>query len=151
MSENRKVMKTMQCSVGLLVDTMHSEGKGVVARHIIAHLLDCYEILIHRRTAGRIVRQLGLTWAPMKPMQRTFASYRKVVMRNYLVKLDACVKQQSNGDDSRVFVFTDESYVNTNHGTKRSYVLIDKNNPSETKIEETISYYACYNFRWATV
>ena len=134
-SRNRKVSEIMLRSIALLVDTMHSEGKGVVARHITAHLLDDFEILIHRRTTDRLVHQLGLTWAPMTAAKRTFASYRKVVMRNYLVKLDFYVKRQSNGDDSRVFVFTDEFYVNTNHGVKCSYVSSDKNNPSETKIK----------------
>ena len=91
-SGNRKISNTMLCSFAVLANTMHIEGKGVVARHICIHLLDGYEILIHRRTAGRMIHQLGLTWASINPKQKTFALYYKVVMQNFLVELDLYVK-----------------------------------------------------------
>ena len=78
---------------------MHSEGRGVGARHIIAHLVDKFNTLIHRRTAGWMIDKLGLSWAPMKETKHTFAAYQKVVMRNYLIKLDKYIKDHNKGDD----------------------------------------------------
>ena len=115
-SKNRKVTNEMLHSITNLVDSMHSEGKGVVARHIIAHLLEKYQTLVHRTTVGRWFDKLGLTWAPMKEVDRTFAKCRKVIMRKYLVQLDKYVKGHNNGNDSFIFVLTDESYFNKNHG-----------------------------------
>ena len=114
---------------------MHSEGRGVVARHIIAHLVDQFDTLIHRRTAGRMIDKLELSWAPMKETKHTFAAYWKVVMRNYLIKLDKYIKDHNKGDDSKVFVFTDESYVNTNHGMKKTYIPKSKDKQSGVKVK----------------
>ena len=39
-SRNNKITNKMLNSVANLVEKMHSEGRGVVTRHIIAHLVD---------------------------------------------------------------------------------------------------------------
>ena len=88
----------MLTSIANLVDKMHSEGRGVVARHVIAHSVDEFDTLIGQTTAGRIIDKLGLSWAPMKEVKHIFAAYCKVVMRNYLIQLDRYVKEHNNGD-----------------------------------------------------
>ena len=77
----------MLTSIANLVDKMHSKGRGAVARHIIAQLVEQFGILIGQSTAGQIIDKLGLLWAPMKEIKHTFAAYCKVLMRNYLIKL----------------------------------------------------------------
>ena len=114
---------------------MHSEGKGVVASHTISHLVDKYALLIYQRTAGRIMTQLGLIWAPMKENNNTFSAYGKVVMMKDLVQLDKCIKDQNIGDNSYVFVCIDESYVKTNHRIKNMYMSKEKTNNQGIKVK----------------
>ena len=112
--------------VAKFVDGKHCKGSTVVARNIIAFLLDKFELKIHRRTVGRLMNKMGLTWSAYKPVKRTFAAHRKKVLREFLIELDK-YERMMNGDDSEyVYVFMDESYVNIGHGNSKSYMSSDK-------------------------
>ena len=125
-SPRQKVTTEMMVGIASLVDERHSQGKGVVARNIVAYLYDQFNLLIHRTTAGRMISKLGLSWAPMKAYKSTFASHRKKQIRDFIIKIDLYACAHNMGDDSCVFVFTDESYVNTNHGSKKTYMHKDE-------------------------
>ena len=122
--------------IATLIDERHSEGKGVFAKNIVAYLYDKFNITIHRTHASRLLKKLGLTQAPVESTQNTFASHRKKEIRDFLVKLNEIICTQNNGDDSYVLVFTDKSYVNTNHGNKRSYLHKDSNKNKGLKLKK---------------
>ena len=48
------------------------------------------------------------------------------VLREYLVELDGYERRMSDENCEYVYVFTDESYVNTGHGMSKSYIPSDK-------------------------
>ena len=120
------------------VDERHSEGKGVVANNIVAYLFDEFNVKIHRTYASKLVKKIGLSWTNINTIQNTFASHRKVVIRDFLVKLDEIVKSINNGDD-HILVFTDESYVNTNHGARKSYLPKEQDEKSGLKCKHVIA------------
>ena len=78
-----KVDKEQVKDVAKYINGKHSKGESVVARHIIALLLDMYGRHIHRRTVGRLVVKLGLTWSGIKPVKKTFAAHRKKVIQDF--------------------------------------------------------------------
>ena len=78
---------------------------------------------------------MGLAWAPIKAKKNSFAAHRKKQIRDFLVELDGYTRAIDNGDDTHVFVFTDESYVNTNHGLKKSYMKKDDSKNSGVKVK----------------
>ena len=54
------------------------------------------------------------------------------------MKLDEIVKSINNGDD-HILVFTDESYVNTNHGARKSYLPKEQDEKSGLKCKHVIA------------
>ena len=116
------------------VDDTHAKCKAVVARDIVAHVFDNHQMNIDRRTAGRELSKLGLTWAPIRTAKRTYASYRKQAVKDYLIGLDGYIRDMNKGKSNNIFIFTDESYININHGYKSSYLPQD--NKEESKIEK---------------
>ena len=112
--------------IEMFADEKHSNGNAVVARQIIALLLDKFGLMIHRRTVGRLMRKLGLNYSAIKPVKRIFAAHRRKVLREYLIELDGYERRMKNNDSEYVYVFTDESYVNTGHGMSKSYIPSDK-------------------------
>ena len=115
------------------IDGKHSKGESVVARHIIFLLLDMYGIHIHRWTVGRLVAKLGLTWSRIRPVQKTFAAHRKKVLREYLITFDEYKQKMREDDCEYIYVFTDESYVNTGNGMTKSYIPSDIDKDSGIK------------------
>ena len=45
------------------------------------------------------------------------------------------MRAMRDGNDTHVFVFTDESYVNTNHGSGKSYMFRDASKNMELKLK----------------
>lgn len=132
---NIKITTDVYNSISSFVYSMHATGKTVTARKILKHLQDEHNIKVHRRTIGRILQRLGLTWAPIKAKPRTFAAHRHENLRNFLIKLDSYVKEMERGNErGLVFVFTDESYIHQNHRGECSYLTADeKNNGMDRK------------------
>ena len=60
LSKNVKVTTEMLKSVAQLVDTMHSTGKVVVSKMVVAHIIDRFGTKIHRVTAGKVMKRRGL-------------------------------------------------------------------------------------------
>lgn len=131
-SINTKINSDILLEIAKFVDDNHVKGKAVVSRDIVALLFTKYQIKIHRTTAARAIAKLGLSWTPIKSAKRTFSSHRKKAIRDYLIALNRYVKGIENGTSDCVFVFTDESYININHGQKRSY--LPKNQQDENTI-----------------
>ena len=87
-SKNVKVSGEMMVGIANLIDQRHSEGEGVVANNIDAYLYNSYGLRIHRTHANQLVKKLGLTWAPIKCVESTFASHRNKYIRDFLLKMD---------------------------------------------------------------
>ena len=69
-----------------------------------------------------------MVWSPIGRAKRTYASYRINEIKKYLIALDRNIRDmQTNSECNKIFVFTDESYVNVNHSCKNSYLPQDKN------------------------
>ena len=100
---------------------IHSKGKVVVARAIIAHILSKFNMKVHRSTVGRLMKKMGFIWSAVKIEQRSYASYRSRSIRDYLIALDRYVKLMARGEGNYVFIFTDESYININHACGKTY------------------------------
>ena len=113
-------------AVYVYVDDHHSKGKGVVSRGVTNHLREKFDVRLHRTTIGRKMGELGLVWNPIKAPPRTYASHRIHTIREFLIDLDKYVKEMRSGGGEYMFVFIDESYVNTNHACSHSYLPTDK-------------------------
>ena len=122
-----KVTGEMLKGIAKLVDEQHSKGKAIVARDIVAYLLENCYLRIHQTTAGRTLKGMGITWSPIKKAKRSYASYRIASIRDFLIKLDLYERDMQEGNGVYIKVFTDESYVNTNHASKNSYLPTDDN------------------------
>ena len=72
---NQKISKEMVKGIATFIDERHSEGRGVVANNIVAYIYKQFNLTIHRTTASRIVRKMGLSWAHMKVTKNSFASH----------------------------------------------------------------------------
>ena len=81
---NLKITSEILNRVAVMVDQYHSEGKAVVAQDVIAFILQHYNFLVHRRTVGRIMNRMGLTWTAIKTARRTYSAYRVKAIRDYL-------------------------------------------------------------------
>ena len=78
------------------------------------------------------MKRIGLNWSPIKKTPRTYASYRVHTIREFLIDLDKYLQLMGNDDCEFVLVFTDESYVNTNHASTNSYL------PSDNDVQHKI-------------
>ena len=85
-------------SVAEFVDTMHSKGNVVVSKMVVAHIIDRFGIQIHRVTAGRVMKRLGLKWRTIKPVTKSYVAYLLRSVTDYLVGSDRYTKQMQNGD-----------------------------------------------------
>lgn len=129
-SANQKVTLEMLKAIVSKVDTQHSEGKSVISNNIVALLLDRFAMKIHRVTAGRVLKRIGLSFTPVKAPRRTYAAYRSKAVRDFLIRVD---KLEKEDDDDVIKVFTDESYVNLNHSMKNSFMHTDESKGSDLK------------------
>ena len=75
--------------------------------------------------------KLGLTWSPIGRAKQTYASCRAREIKKFLIGLDQYLIGMEGGESNYEFVFTDEPYVNVNHGQKKSYLPKDKEKESE--------------------
>lgn len=118
-----KITAEIRNEVVKMVDEVHSTGKVVVSNMVAGLILNIFGIIIHRTTAGRVMRELGLEWKAIVGVgqERTYAAYRTRSIRDYLIALDRYAKLIDNSEDY-VFIFTDESYVNVNHGMSKGFV-----------------------------
>ena len=85
-------------AVAKFVDKAHSQESLVITWKVITLLVDQFEILIHRRTLGRVMTKLGLAWSALKPAKRTFAAHRKKAIRNFLISFDKYERVMSSGN-----------------------------------------------------
>ena len=125
-------------AIASFVDSQHRKGKAVVSRYVLAFLLERFDLVVHRTTIGRTMKNMGLGWLPVRQAKRTFASYRIKAIRDYLIAFDSHLRHQSSRRSQTVFVFTDESYVNMNHCLKNSYFphfSISDSTPHDSKLE----------------
>ena len=124
-----KLRRQHLLSIAKLTDDIHSEGETVTSRKVRAHLFEKFEGLqVHKSTVTRTMKKLGLSWSPIGRAKRTYASYRINEIKKYLIALDRNIRDmQTNSECNKIFVFTDESYVNVNHSCKNSYLPQDKN------------------------
>ena len=115
-------------SVNKIMDEVHSTGKVVVAKMVIAHILKEFNMKVHRTTAGRLMKRLGFIWGPIQDQPKSYAAsaYRTRSIRDYIVALDKYMKKMASGDSDNLFIFTDESYVNINHSTIKYMVKQEK-------------------------
>ena len=134
---HQKVMPAMMQALAAFIDETHCRGSSVTARKVNAFFLTKFSLNLHRRTIGRKLDEMGLQWAPTKPLKRTIASYRREAVHNFLISLDKYVRemeaQQKEGKVSeKIFVFTDESYVHQGHAFLHSYlgegIQVEKDN-----------------------
>ena len=116
----------MRKELANITDEKYSVGKDVVARDGMAYWLEKNYILVHRTTAGRAMKSTGLTWDSICKEKRTYAFYRIVSIRDFIITLDKYEKEIKEGNNYYIFVFIDESYVNTNHASKNEYLSTDK-------------------------
>ena len=122
-----KVTGDMLKCIAKVVDEEHSKGKAVVARDIVAYLLENFYLKVNRTTAGRALKGMGLTWAPIKKVKRSYSSYRIASIREFLINLDLYEKEVQERCVEYIKVFTDESYVNTNYSSTFAYLPTDEN------------------------
>ena len=108
-------------SIATHVDSQHAAGKCVTNRKLRVWLRKTHKVRVSKRTMGRYIQKLGLSYRPVKPRKRTLQKYRLDVIRNYLIKLDEYKKSIANGEDI-IMVYTDEPYVHTTHSRRFSYV-----------------------------
>jgi transposase/ribosomal protein L30E len=108
-------------SIATYVDSQHSVGKSVTNKKLRVWLKKKHGVKVSKRTMGRYIQKLGLSYRPVKPRKRTLQKYRLTVIRDYLLKLDEYMKAIADGEDI-ILVYTDESYVHTTHSARCSYV-----------------------------
>ena len=126
-TKTTKATKDVLVNASNYVETIHRDGKTASARKIQYYLLRQHKLAVHCRTVGRMMKTLGLSWAPLKSKPRTFASHRHENLRNYLIELDKYVRHINNGNQEKyTFVFTDESYIHQNHSSGKSYLTLDQ-------------------------
>ena len=107
-------------------------------------LLDKFDVVVHRTTIGRTLKSIGFQWLPIGIANRTYSSYRRKAIRDYLINLDVHLKHQATRRDKSVFVFTDESYCNTSHSSQKSYQTNDM--ISDTNLsQKTSNKNLCYS------
>ena len=122
-NEKKKLHPCAIQEISNYVCNVHSRGGTVNATKVNGMLMDKYGFSVHRTTISRLLSRLGFTWTPMKFKPRTFAAHRHEALRNFLIKLDAYVKELRNGNERElVFVFTDESFIHQNHKKSKSYL-----------------------------
>jgi hypothetical protein len=106
-----------------VVDNTHSKGVSVTNKKVRAFFKGKCNVTTSRSSVQRAMWLLGLNWRPTKPRARTLGAFRLEAIRNYLIKLDAYIREIESSSNPRncVFVFTDESYIHNTHGSKHSY------------------------------
>ena len=129
--KSTKVPQEMMTGIATMVDDVHSTGKAVVSRIVVAYILEKYAIKIHRVTAGRIMKKIGLTWSSINNQhKRSYAACRGRSIRDFIIALDKYVKDMATGTSDYVFCFTDESYVNIHHAVNKTFIPKDKTKSS---------------------
>lgn len=124
-----KVSNQMLQGIVGFIDKMHAEDSSATNERIRNFIKDEYDVVVSRRTVQRCLRRLGLDWRKTKPKRKTFSSYRRSSVREYLVSLDQYTKHINSGNDKGyVLVYTDESYVHKSHNVGRSYTIKGKEN-----------------------
>lgn len=60
--------------VATYMDEDHIKGNDVTRKKVVAYLLDKYNIRIHKITARRIIKKIGLKWETIIPPVRRYPS-----------------------------------------------------------------------------
>ena len=129
------------------VDRQHSNGKTLTNLLLRNFILQKYEITICKKTMGKYMKRLGLTWQPVKPKKRNVGAYRMDLLRDFIISFDDLYKKKvdpTNNSDY-VFVFTDETYIHKTHAGKFSYFRSNEDstiNRSSSKGERLIILHA---------
>ena len=113
-STNTKITEAMKKCIASFIDERHSQGQAVTSRYVLSMLIDKFNVSVHRTTIGRTLKSIGLQWLPIGRSKRSYSSYRRKAIRDYLINLDVHLKHQATRRAKSVFVFTDESYCNIN-------------------------------------
>ena len=87
------------------MDYTHSLEKAVVARDVVVYVFDKHQMTIDRRTAGRALKKMGLTWTPIQTEICTYSSYCQQEIKNYLVEMNGYHSEMERGVSKYVFVF----------------------------------------------
>ena len=126
-TKNTKFTAAILLTMVDFINQQHSEKKTVTRSKIVGKILTDHQVKISRTQVSRIMRQIGKTWAPVRPKRRTLAAQHHEALRNFLITLDKLEKMKADGNSENVvYVFMDESYVHENHQSKYSYLTKDE-------------------------
>ena len=114
------------------VDEAHCKGKSVTARKVCASLYEKYKSMeVQKSTVGPTMKRIGLTWALIGRAKRRYISYRVNEIKKYLIGLHKNDQEMNNNTSNKIFVFTNESYINVNYGYKKLYLPQNKEQDSK--------------------
>ena len=136
------------------VDEAHCKGKSVTARKFCASLYEKYKGMeMPNSIVSPTMKRIGLTWVPIGRVKRRYTSYRANEIKKYLIGLHKNIQEMKNNTSNKIFVFTNESYINVNYGYKKVY--LPQNKEQDSKLIKNsgkgvvIHYSACHHRTWS--
>ena len=108
------------------VKRRNSTGAGCTTTELIDRILTRHGIIIHKRTLLNVLKSLGYRYGKEKVIGRMNDEWCVSRIRSFLIDYNKALMKQKRREC--VIVYTDESYVNTNHS--RSFTWYDSNSPA---------------------
>ena len=127
-NNKQKVKQQHLLAIVEYVDLLHSKGSGVTCQKISNHLKKDHHLEISRTQVRYSMRKLQLSYQAVKKKRRNTNSFRPERIRDFVIGYDKIYRKITvENEDKWVFIFTDESYVHSNHCHGNSYFVNGKN------------------------
>ena len=97
----------------------NATGGGCTTTELISAILEVHDITIHPRTLQNVLGSMGYRYGKANVIGKMNDAWYVSRIRAFLIQYSQALKEQAEG--RCVIVYTDESYVNTNHARKQTW------------------------------
>lgn len=111
------------CSIHEFIQIQPNEGKSITARNIIDHMRDTFNITIASRTMQSLLNRLGYKYGKAKYIGAMNDVARRKRIRTFLHQYSKALNEENT-----LIIYTDESYVNANHSSAYTWLLLPRLN-----------------------
>jgi hypothetical protein len=97
----------------------NATGGGCTTTELISAILEVHDITIHPRTLQNVLGSMGYRYGKANVIGKMNDAWYVSRIRTFLIQYSQALKEQEEG--RCVIVYTDESYVNTNHARMQTW------------------------------
>jgi transposase len=118
-NNTHRITTDMVTEITSCIYTMNTGGTGVTTTEIKSHLFNTLGVKIAARTLRDVLHKMGYKYGVSTVIGKMNDKWRRDRIRYFLLEYSRALRDQAAG--THVLVYTDETYVNTNHSRDRTW------------------------------